>query len=86
MSKWTISRNANNQVIVEVTCERCGRHEAMPLLEGFQHDGPCSLRIEFPSEKIREQDAEMKEAGRPRVRHHEPSPNLYQPECFWLRK
>jgi hypothetical protein len=86
MSKWTISRNTNNQVIVEITCERCGRQQVTPLLESFPHGGPCGVCTEFPSEKIREQYAEMKEAGRPRVRHHEPSPNLYQQDRFWFRK
>ncbi len=67
MSKWNISRNHDGTVVVTVKCERCGRQESSPLLMNFQHGGPCSVRIEFPPEKAREEYAELREVGRVRV-------------------
>jgi hypothetical protein len=63
---WKVAKNANGTV-VEVSCERCGRKTSFPMLTSFQHGGPCGVSTEFASEKIREQYAEIKEAGRPRV-------------------
>ncbi len=61
---WTVSRNQNGVMIVEVCCARCGRKQGSPSLELFFHGGPCGVRTEFPSEKIREHYAELKEAKR----------------------
>jgi hypothetical protein len=83
---WNVSRNNNDTVVVESWCVRCGTKHATAILEPFQHGGPCGIRVEFPPEQIREQYAELKEAERPRIKLREPSPNLYQPQRFWLHK
>jgi hypothetical protein len=84
-ASWKVSRNDNDTVVVEVRCERCGNKQASTLLEPFQHGGPCGVLVEFASEEIREQYADLREAGRPRVKVHEPSPNRYQPQYSWLK-
>jgi hypothetical protein len=64
---WSVAKNDNDTVVVEVRCERCGNTQSTPMLIGFQHAGPCGRRAEFPSEQIREQYADLREAGHPRV-------------------
>ena len=86
-AEWSFSFNDNDTVFVRVSCSCCGKQASSPLLENFQHGGPCGVRVEFPPEQIREQYAELKEADRPRIKpKREPSPNIYQPERFWLDK